>query len=573
MQLLRRGGRIAAVVGCATDKLGFRLSIAVTIAVLAVYLLTLSPGVSWAHHSEDSGDLITAAWVAGIPHPTGYPLFTMLGWLWSHIFAIGSVAWRMNAFSALWGALACGVTVRLIWRSFDLLEADAGARMPVPLRALASASGGLLLGFSTYVWQQSVVTEVYTLNLFFTCLVTRVLVEMLARRQEAGDLKREQDAANWQNKRKRLICLLGLSWGLALTNHMMSLFLLPGIALVLMLGDLRARPGEILKGAFCALLPLSLYAYLPIRSAMDPPLDYGNPETWDGFVWMVTGKQFRRIMFSLLPYMSLHQIMRYYSMPLQLGMVGALAAIIGLMRMISSKSRAVAVLAAYCFLLVAISLFFLSSYSIWDPEGYTLSTNLAGSIWAGWAAGAVTLLPAAVSKRASKPGAGRVWLSALMAALLGLAPFAAVAGHWSDCDLSDNFDAIDYGEESFASFEPNALVIEVRYERAFVMWYYREVEYAATRPDVAIVYVEHMVFQWGLDLLRRKYPDLAVPEHPLGGRYPHATSEEWMIRHNISKRPIYTGELVPALMNEGYRFEAVGLLYRVYPPEEGNRAE
>ena len=61
------------------DRLPFWLSFWTWLIAMAVYLLTLSPGVSWAHHSEDSGDLITSAWVLGIPHPTGYPLFCMTG--------------------------------------------------------------------------------------------------------------------------------------------------------------------------------------------------------------------------------------------------------------------------------------------------------------------------------------------------------------------------------------------------------------------------------------------------------------------------------------------------------------
>jgi hypothetical protein len=532
----------------------FALSAAVTIFVMGVYLLTLSPGVSWAHHSEDSGDLISAAWVAGIPHPTGYPLFCMLGWLWSHIIRFGHVAWRMNAFSGLWGALASGIMVRCIWRSLSLLPSDTFAKLTRFDRSLASVSGGLLLGLSTYAWQQSVITEVYTLNLFFMTLVTWVLIELLAGAREAEESRVEV----WAVRRERLVMALGLSWGFALTNHMTSLLLFAGIITTLAFGNLGLRSKEFLKGALCWAVPLLCYLYLPIRSAMNPPLDYGNPQTWDGFVWMVTGKQFKKIMFSLVPYMSLFQIMRYDSLPLQLGNPGALASVLGLVKLGVWKSRGMAILLAHSFFLVASALFFLASYSIWDPEGYVLSMNVAASIWAGWS----------VALAAGLPDRYRRVVKALVVILLIVAPIGALVGHWKDCDLSGDREAMQFGEESFAAFEPNAVAIEFRYERAFALWYYREVEYANTRQDVEIVYMEHMIFQWGLDLSKRKYPDLIVPDTPMGGMNPAKHTAAWIIRHNIDRHPIYTGAIVDELEQEGYRFEAVGLMYRVFPPGE-----
>ena len=531
------------------DRLPHVLSALVTLIVFGVYLMTLSPGVSWAHHSEDSGDLITAAWVLGIPHPTGYPLFCIVGWIWTHLLPFGSVAWRMNALSALWGALASGITLRAIWRGFSLLPDDTLNWMGLRTRALASLSGALLLAFSLYVWEQSVVTEVYSLNLFFFSAVSWILIELLAG-------SREQDNA-WELRRSRLVALLGLTWGFALTNHMTSLFLFPSIFTVLAFGGLGFKPRELARAALFWFLPLLLYAYLPIRSRMDPPLDYGNPETWDGFVWMVTGKQFRRSMFSLLPYQSLHQIMRYNSLPLQLGAFGAFLSGLGLIKLLIEKSRHITLLMLHSVLLVAVSLFFLASYSIWDPEGYILPMIWSAALWASWSVSLAAELP---------PKLGPPVKTAVIM-LLAVAPLFSLVAHYNEVDLSDNYEAIRFGEESFDAFEPNALVIEVRYERAFVFWYYREVEYADSRRDVAIVYIEHTGFQWGLDLLKRKYPDLVIPDKPLGGKNPDAATAAWIVRHNIDKRPIYVGATIDELKKEGYKFQAVGLLFRVFPPD------
>jgi hypothetical protein len=540
------------------DRLPFTLSVVVAVFSMLVYVLTLSPGVSWGHHSEDSGDLITAAWVAGIPHPTGYPLFTMLGWLWSHIIPFGSVAWRMNAFSAFWGAMAAGIMVRAVWRSFSLIPDDTLTRIGRSGRAIAATSAGFLLAFATYVWQQSVVTEVYSLNLFFTSLVSWILIELLAGANDAGDPNTVENAESWTRRRGKLVMLLGLSWGLAMTNHMLSIFLFPSILMVLLFGNLKLRLGEFLKGAGCWALALFCYLYMPIRSAMNPPLDYGDAQTWRGFVWMVTGQQFRRIMFTLIPYMSLHQIMKYNSIPVQLGIPGTIAAFAGVIRFTQARSRPVVILAIHSLLMIAYALYVLSSYSIWDPEGYVLGMIWGAVLWASWSIVFLSGAPGRLGR------AGR----AFGIFLLLIAPIASLVGHWKECDLSANRDAMQFGEESFASFEPNAIVMDVRYERGFVLWYYREVEYVNTRGDVKVIYLEHTVFQWGLDLLKRKYPDILVPDTPLPGPKPELKTAAWITRHNIANHPIYIGSGIGELQEEGYRFQAVGLMFRVYPPGE-----
>jgi len=531
------------------DRLPFWLSFWTWLIAMAVYLLTLSPGVSWAHHSEDSGDLITSAWVLGIPHPTGYPLFCMTGWVWSHLVPLGSVAWRMNALSALWGALAAAITVRTVWTGFDLLSAQDARRLTRFARSAAALSSGLILAFATDVWSLSIVTEVYSLNLFFVALIGWILIELLAGARKTGG------EADWEKRRGRLVALLGLSWGLALTNHLTSLFLFPGIALILAMGVPGLKFRELAKGVMWFALALLLYLYLPIRSAMNPPLDWGNPQTLRNFIWVVTGRQFRSLMFALMPFQMLGRIMRFSSIPWELGGFGALAAGLGACRLFLGKSRGEILWLVHTLLMVGSGLFYLASYHIWDPEGYLLPMIWASAVWAGWLLALVLWAPERLLVLARG--------IAVLILVLGVA--VGLKSHWW-VDSSGTYDAMQFGEESFASFDKNAVVLEVRYERAFTLWYYREVEYAGKRDDVAIVFVEHAGFDWGLDLLRRKYPSLVLPPEPITLKEKEAATAAWIIEHNIDKRPVYSGATVDALVEKGYRFEGVGLLYRVLPP-------
>jgi hypothetical protein len=96
---------------------------------LILYLLTCSPTINFL----DSGELTTVAWTAGIAHPPGYPLYTLISLLFIHL-PFGDPAWRMNVLSALFGALAVGL--------FYGLVADTLAGMPGFLRAVARPIAG-----------------------------------------------------------------------------------------------------------------------------------------------------------------------------------------------------------------------------------------------------------------------------------------------------------------------------------------------------------------------------------------------------------------------------------------------
>ena len=67
------------------------------VAALAVYLFTLAPGLTFI----DSGELATVTSVLGIAHPTGYPLFTLIGWVFAHFPAGSEPIVRLNAMAAL----------------------------------------------------------------------------------------------------------------------------------------------------------------------------------------------------------------------------------------------------------------------------------------------------------------------------------------------------------------------------------------------------------------------------------------------------------------------------------------
>jgi hypothetical protein len=144
----------------------------VLFVTLGVYIATLSPSVTL----EDSGELITAATKFGVGHPPGYPLWTMLGFLLSHLFPFGNLAWRINLQDAIIGAAANAILTLLVCHSGRWLLQRWAAELPRELTRLFSFYTGMFagftIGFSNLMWGQAVIAAVHgTLNALFINLV------------------------------------------------------------------------------------------------------------------------------------------------------------------------------------------------------------------------------------------------------------------------------------------------------------------------------------------------------------------------------------------------------------------
>jgi len=87
-------------------RLDWLTALATFAIVWVVYFICLAPQVTL----EDSGELCTASYYAGIPHPPGYPFWTIYTWLWTVLVPFKNVAWRVALAEASTSALACGRT-------------------------------------------------------------------------------------------------------------------------------------------------------------------------------------------------------------------------------------------------------------------------------------------------------------------------------------------------------------------------------------------------------------------------------------------------------------------------------
>src|SRR5437867_12267802 len=138
-----------------------------TLLVFIGYLLTLAPDLTL----QDSGELAVGSYYAGVPHPPGYPIWTIFTWLFTVLLPYSNIAWRVAVASAVSGALACGVIALIASRGGSMILKGIDEFKSLDRRwenALCVLSGyvaGMLIGFNGFMWSQAVIVEVYPFSL------------------------------------------------------------------------------------------------------------------------------------------------------------------------------------------------------------------------------------------------------------------------------------------------------------------------------------------------------------------------------------------------------------------------
>jgi hypothetical protein len=259
----------------------------VGLGALILYAVTAAPSLVALY--DDSLEFQLVGPIFGIAHPTGYPLYTLLGGLWSRvIFPFGNWAWRMNIFSAVTGAATIAVLFLLARR---LAEGN-------PWAGIATA---LAFALSPVWWSQTTVAEVYALHGLFVAVILWVATADGRRqttdgRPQTKDGRRKTDVSHsplptphslirnsqFAIRFPLLFCLLGLG----LTHHRTAALLLPGLALYLLwtLPGIWRPQRAWIRWILALLLPLLLYLYIPVRAAMGAAdLEGAYVNTWSGF--------------------------------------------------------------------------------------------------------------------------------------------------------------------------------------------------------------------------------------------------------------------------------------------------
>ncbi|MEM7330881.1 MAG: DUF2723 domain-containing protein [Chloroflexota bacterium] len=213
---------------------------------LFFYLITMPSGLTWAHYGVDGAELITASFTLGVGHPPGYPVYVVLGKLFSYL-PVGSIAYRYNLFSAV------SMSVAAIFVSQIVYAKQKNSHF------FWSVIAGLTFALGELIWQQAIITEVYALFMAFFAMTVWALLT--------------GKGAGW----------VGFLFGLTFVSHTTAVFLLP----LILWQTSRQKWPQLLKGVLFGLIPV---LWLPLLALGEKPIAWENPTQLMGWWRLVTAQ-------------------------------------------------------------------------------------------------------------------------------------------------------------------------------------------------------------------------------------------------------------------------------------------
>jgi tetratricopeptide (TPR) repeat protein len=488
---------------------------------LAVYTMTLCPSIYW----EDSAAFCAVHSLLGIPHSPGFPLYVLLGRVFS-LLPFTSSAFCSNLMSAFWG----GATLTVLF--FLILEIFGQPNIRQWLSYLTGSIAVLVFAFSSSFWLQTVRAEVYTLNLFLS--LTSILFVLRWRR--AGPTR---TGFRW-------LLLFTFVLGLSLTNHpLLALTLAPAFLLLILCTDfkviLSARRLGLL--AIFVLLGLSVYLYLPIRSSFGPAVNWGNPDSWPDLLAYLLRTNQAPVSPSAVAVPFLNRLWFNLSFPVdQFGLPLFWLSIVGVVSLFRS-SRLMGSLTLAVFALNLGTATWAADFSArnYDLLGYLLPSLSMFTIW--FALGTRNVLAWILKEVRAVNGNPRKEVHKVLGYLTAyvllltviLLPVLQLNRNLKRCDKSSQIWAQVYARQILSSVKKNTLILAGDDNTLTSLWYVNLAE--NRRPDVKIVSVTALTGRANRQQIKQQYPEIRLPDADI--RDPGALAYE-LGRLNADKFPVYS---------------------------------
>lgn len=481
----------------------------------SVYVYFLCPTIA----TGDTTELINCAATLGIPHAPGYPLFTMLG----HVFTwipINSVAWRVNLSSAVFSALACMFVYFSVVQLTD--------------RIWSGLAAAWSLGFSRFFWHYAEVAEVFPLNSLFVALITYTLIRF-TRSLESVAGRREKKLCFVAGRRARyffwLFCLL---CGLALTNHHTIILLAPGALFLLWFScpQLFQEGKTLAVGTLLFFLGLLPYAYCPLAAMANPLLNWGNPVNLNNFLRLLLRMDFGTFSLTSMKQASSRasQFYPYFAgLYCQFTPLGIGLAILGFLE--AKRFKGLQIYLSVGFLFTGLFFVLFANYPIHKPlllgvlHRFYIMSAVLFSFWIGF--GMKRLL---VWMEHAKPVARVNHGMTPVLLTLGLLTWQFVT-NVKEADFRADYMAEDFVYNVLLCLPENSLFFVQGDVASMGMNYFQAV--LGQRRDVITLDQEKLTYPWYYEQAKARFADITLP----GKRYDGVNVLNLhLISHNVDKR-------------------------------------
>lgn len=449
----------------------FILSGLVSLCIGILYLSVAPSRLTNGNFGSDGGDLLAAILSRGIPHPTGYPTYTLLGIFFQYI-PLSTPVFRGVLESLIPAALAAGLLTG--WVGFIT-----GSKSVPHLGAAIIA--GSAWGAAPLLFSQAVIVEVHGLQSLIVVLVLWwTTINLLS--------------GSGQNKK----WILGLSFlvGLGCGNHLTIALFAPVALFTLVYSARQSGSWKLIVAQISLVLAgMLVYLYLPLRAQVYPPINWGNPQTWSGFFWEVSGNPYRSLLFSAKSVVLWERIRSISNLLLdQYGAIGLVAGAIGVIQysFVNKWVRWILVWIFIAYFAFAIG------YNSQDSVGYLIPALMVFAIWIG------LVLPVLWGLSWK-----RVPIGVLLIGILVLSIYLRIPGTRTRVDTRAQDQPARYGEEFLQDAPFNAIVNTSTDQDTFPLWYYHFGLHE--RPDLRIVVLPLTQFVWYQQTLVHTYPDLKFP--------------------------------------------------------------
>ena len=467
-----------------------------------LYLFTIAPSVV----QIDSGELATVQYTLGIAHPTGYPLFTILGYLFSHIPLPFTKIYQLNLLATIYCSIAVSIftiTSKSILDNilcFQILKKEKVKKkkdkshkknlrntfeylnaFSENTKILISIIAGIILAFSKTFWFQSTSVEVYSLHLLLINLIIFVLLKAYI-------------LGNDPSARINRWYILSIALALGFANHMTTLLVIPSIVYLYFdknrFSNTSIKQIAVMLSIFFPILIL-LYLYLPIRASQSPILNWGNPIDLERILRHISGKQYQVWLFSSTEAASKQFTYFIYNLPKEY-FISLILIIIGLY-VSFTKSRKFFI---FNLILFISTVLYSINYDINDIDAYFLLAYISLAFFALF--GIVQLVAFLKTKKVK---------TQLAYGVIILFPLFQIFSNIDTVTQKDNYTYQDYTKSLINSLPEKSIVFSYQWDYLISPSYYFQIV-ENFRPDIILIDKELLRRSWYYNQIERDHPGL-----------------------------------------------------------------